>query len=61
MWRATTTPTKSNIDSYNVAAEEFEPLLAQLKSVINKVEDLEVKLENFKAPFTPGRIPVWTK
>ncbi len=59
MWRATTSPTQTNIDGYNIAAEEFGPLLEQLKGVVGKIEEIEAKLENFKAPFTPGRIPNW--
>ena len=61
MWRATSTPTQTNMDSYNIAAEEFGPLLDQLKSVLGKVEVIEKKLENYKAAFTPGRLPIWKK
>ena len=42
--------------SFNIAKEEFGPLLDQLKSLIkNDLESLESKLELADAPYTPGR------
>jgi len=61
MWRATSAPTQTNIDGYKIAADEFEPLLADLKKVIAQVKAIEDKLNDYKAPFTPGRIPKWEK
>ena len=54
--RSTADPTGTHLMSFNIAKEEFGPLLDQLKSLIkNDLESLESKLESADAPYTPGR------
>jgi len=43
---------------YKEAGDEFGPLLDQLKAVITLVEEMEKELDDYKAPYTPGRIPL---
>lgn len=54
---STSAPTKTHLDQYEIAAEEFEPLYKEAKQL------LEVKLIEFKkqlrasgAPYTPGNL-----
>lgn len=52
----TSAPTKTHQDSYAIAKEEFAPIKADLKKLIeSKVIPLEEKLDQIGAPFTPGR------
>ena len=45
-------------DQLQIASEEFEVALNELKAVVNTdVKALEAKLEAAGAPYTPGRIP----
>ena len=54
--KSTADPTGTHRMSYEIAKEEFEPLLAKLKKMINTdLENLEQKLEDADAPYTPGR------
>ena len=46
-----------SIPSY-VKVNEMDQLLAQLEKVIDEIAVLDQKLEELKAPWTPGRIPV---
>lgn len=56
-YRSTSTPGKSQYDSYRIISEELAPLLAELKKIIGKdIPELEKDLEEAKAPWTPGRI-----
>ncbi len=56
--RTTSDPTRTMKEQLQIAALEFEPLLADLKAVIsNDLHVLEQKLEAAGAPYTPGRIP----
>jgi len=42
--------------SLEIAEEEFGPILQRLKKLVNvDLEDLEQKLEDADAPYTPGR------
>ncbi len=51
-------PTTTMKDQLQIASEEFEVALAELKVVVNTdVKALEQKLEAAGAPYTPGRIP----
>ncbi|TJY37050.1 sialidase family protein [Pontimicrobium aquaticum] len=54
---STAAPTKTHLDSYNIAKEEFEPIkkiVSQLYEI--DIKQLEKKLKIAKAPYTPGRL-----
>ncbi len=60
--QSSSAPTQSQINTLKVAEEEFEPLLAQLKTLLEvDVKNLEAEMERYGAPWTPGRIPGWNK
>lgn len=46
--------------SYGVAASEFSAALSSLRKVDEDLHTLETNLELKGAPWTPGRIPVWS-
>ena len=53
---STSTPTQTHRESLAIAQEEFQPILNQLRSLVNnEINDLEQKLEDADAPYTPGR------
>jgi hypothetical protein len=61
-WGTTSAPTQTQRDGYRHAAEEFEKVLAELRSLVERdVASIETKLEAAGAPWTPGRIPRWKK
>ena len=55
----TTSPTNSYVNSYTVAAQQFAPVLAEVKAVGEEIKKIEIQLEQKGAPYTPGRIPDW--
>jgi len=56
-WSSTTELTQTETDQLEILKEEFPPILVQLEVIVKGVEDVERKLEDLKAPWTPGRIP----
>ncbi|HWC65709.1 MAG TPA: glycosyl hydrolase [Thermoanaerobaculia bacterium] len=61
-WVATSAPTGTSLEAYDIAADEFTVQLAALKTLVEKdLRALEEKLEGAGAPWTPGRIPQWHK
>ncbi|HEV7904973.1 MAG TPA: hypothetical protein VGO96_14110 [Pyrinomonadaceae bacterium] len=53
-------PTGTHAAQYQVAAQEFETVLAQLRALIEgDLARLEKAMEAAGAPHTPGRIPEW--
>jgi photosystem II stability/assembly factor-like uncharacterized protein len=59
-WGVSEGQTKTQEQSYRDAAEEFAPLLNQLRQVVEgDLHTLETQMEAAGAPWTPGRIPVW--
>ncbi len=53
---STSAPTKTHMESLAIAKEEFAPILSDLKDLIkNDLYNLEKKLEEADAPYTPGR------
>lgn len=53
-------PTQTQISEYNIASQEFEAVLKQLRQLAEiDVAKLDKTLESVGAPWTPGRIPVW--
>ncbi|MBI5472353.1 MAG: glycosyl hydrolase [Ignavibacteriae bacterium] len=61
-WLSTSTPTQTHIANYEIAGDEFTPVLAQLKSLVETdLKNLEAAMEAAGAPWTPGRVPVWER
>ncbi len=59
-WRTSDPPTQTHRQSLEVAKEEFAPLYAKLKQLLEvDLPEIEAKLEKIEAPYTPGRFPVW--
>jgi photosystem II stability/assembly factor-like uncharacterized protein len=62
IWQTTSAPTTTQQNVYKVATEEFEPLLTQLKRLLEvDLKNLEADMERYGAPWTPGRVPGWNK
>lgn len=58
MWYTTSSPTQTNLDSYKIADESYETLLAELRNLYdNDYKQLESELDKLGAPWTPGRFP----
>ena len=53
---STAAPTKTHMDGYRIAKEEFEPILEDIKKAMNRLKGLEDMLEDADAPYTPGRV-----
>ncbi len=61
-WTTTQAPTDTHRRAYLTAAEQFEPVLRDLTQLVEAdLAALERKAEAAHAPWTPGRIPRWTK
>ena len=61
-WLSTSAPTQTHVAAYEIAAEEFAPVLAKLKTLIEvDVKNLEAAMEAAGAPWTPGRVPEWKR
>ena len=52
---STAAPTKTHIDSYEIAKEEFEPIKVMIDELKIKMADLENTLKDMGAAYTPGR------
>ncbi|MEP7265834.1 MAG: glycosyl hydrolase, partial [Bacteroidota bacterium] len=59
LWTSSSAPTSTALQSYDVVASQFASVLAEIKSIDAEIKKAEVTLENNKAPYTPGRMPVW--
>jgi len=56
--RSSAGPTQSQRDNYRIVAEEFPPILEELRKIVEvDVKAIEKKLEDIGAPYTPGRLP----
>lgn len=54
-------PTQTQINEYNIAAQDFEIELKKLRQLLEvDLPRLDKAMEAAGAPWTPGRIPVWT-
>lgn len=61
-WTTTSAPTETQRHMYDVAAAAFEPVLADLRRLVEAdLADVERRAEAAGAPWTPGRVPVWTR
>ncbi|MCP4800568.1 MAG: glycosyl hydrolase [bacterium] len=59
-WESTSAPTGTHRQTYDLVAEKFPPILEQVRELVGtELTDIENKLEEAGAPWTPGRLPVW--
>jgi hypothetical protein len=56
-WSSTAGLTKTETDQLAILREEFPPVLAQLKEVVDGITKVEDRLDELKAPWSPGRVP----
>jgi hypothetical protein len=58
---ALTKPTQTHVEDYNIAAAEFAGQLDKLHVLVEvELAKLEKDMEADGAPWTPGRVPVWS-
>ncbi len=58
MFSSTSAPTQNNINSYEIAAEEFPPILERVKKLLNEdLKSIQQQLSDINAPYTPYAIP----
>ncbi len=61
-WTSTSVATQTFQDGYQIAADEFSAVLENLRILIEvDLAKLEEKLEQINAPWTPGRVPRWSR
>jgi len=59
-WGSTSAPTQTQKDSYQIVLDEFAPIYQALKKIIEEdIKNIEKKLDEAGAPYTPGRLPDW--
>jgi hypothetical protein len=61
MWGSTSEPTQTMKDNYAILIEEFPQVITALKSMNSELNTIEKELDNYGAPWTPGRIPEFKK
>jgi hypothetical protein len=61
-WSTTVAPTGTSREAYAAASEAFETQLATLRTLVETdLRALEEAMETAGAPWTPGRVPTWTR
>jgi photosystem II stability/assembly factor-like uncharacterized protein len=62
IWQTTSSPTETQKANLKTASDLFEPILAHVKQLLEvDVKNLERQMEQYGAPWTPGRVPDWKK
>ncbi len=60
-WYCTSAPTQMQLNDYKIAAEQFAPVLAGIRHIVESdLVEIESALEEAGAPWTPGRLPIWS-
>jgi hypothetical protein len=55
-------PTQTHIDDYDIAAADFADQLAKLHVLVeSNLSKIEKDMEAAGAPWTPGRVPLWSE
>jgi photosystem II stability/assembly factor-like uncharacterized protein len=60
IWSSTSAPTSTQKEQMRIAGDMFKTELAKLRQLVESdLKNIERKLEAAKAPYTPGRFPIW--
>src|SRR5262249_5959797 len=61
-WSSSQAPTATPRQAYETAARAFEGVLAKLRTLVETdLKNLEDRMEAGQAPWTPGRVPRWSR
>lgn len=61
-WLTTGPPTGTQKQNYELVASEFGDVLEKMRKIVDTdMKNLEDRAEAAGAPYTPGRVPKWTK
>ncbi|TPW04881.1 MAG: hypothetical protein FD129_2841, partial [bacterium] len=61
-WNASAAPTGTLRTNYDIAATQFDGALTELRQLVEvDLPALEERAEKAGAPWTPGRLPTWTR
>lgn len=62
LFGTTSAPTKTQVDGFQYAGDAFEQWLNDFRALVEKdLRQIEEKLEQAGAPWTPGRMPTWKR
>lgn len=61
LWNTTAAPITTFTKSNDDAANKFDDVLVFLKSIDDKIKQVELILEGHGATYTPGRFPEWRR
>jgi len=62
LWATSQAPTGTMQAAYTIAADEFSVVLPKLQNVVQvDLAKLQDAMEKAGAPWTPGRVPTWTR
>jgi photosystem II stability/assembly factor-like uncharacterized protein len=57
LWSSTAADPAAYQDDYDIVEKKFRPVYYEVKSIGEEVKKLEMQLEKYNVPYTPGRIP----
>ncbi len=61
-WTSTSAPTRTHYQAYEIAAGAFEEVLGRIRTLVETdLRSLEERMETGGAPWTPGRVPRWSR
>jgi photosystem II stability/assembly factor-like uncharacterized protein len=58
LWTTTAAPTQTALSSCEVASRQLDKTMTEVKLIDVEIKKVEATLEQNKAPYTPGRMPV---
>jgi hypothetical protein len=61
LWGVNAAPTQTFVNSFDIAASQFDEVMKLLREVDEEILKVEAVLEQNNAPYTPGRMPIWKK
>lgn len=60
-WWVTSPPTQTELDGYEYAATDFARVLSDMNGIFSDLTVIELEMEEAGAPWTPGRLPTWSR
>lgn len=57
LWSTRSAPTETYVTAYELARDDVEGILNEIRSIDAEIKELQKLLDEYKAPYTPGRIP----